>query len=70
MLAEEDVLFQKVSDALYLISENREIAEQCRRTVAWDWHRGTLYREGDRSGEILFEDCDAGGGELIYRLEY
>ena len=31
MLAEEDVLFQKVSDALYLISENREIAEQCRR---------------------------------------
>ena len=31
MLAEEDVLFQKVSDALYLIAENREIAEQCRR---------------------------------------
>ncbi|MBD5533227.1 MAG: Rpn family recombination-promoting nuclease/putative transposase [Lachnospiraceae bacterium] len=31
MLAEEDALFQKVSDALYLISENREIAEQCRR---------------------------------------
>ena len=31
MLAEEDDLFQKVSDALYLISENREIAEQCRR---------------------------------------
>ncbi|MDE7239274.1 MAG: Rpn family recombination-promoting nuclease/putative transposase [Lachnospiraceae bacterium] len=31
MLAEEDVLFQKVSDALYLLSENREIAEQCRR---------------------------------------
>ncbi|MDE5819622.1 MAG: Rpn family recombination-promoting nuclease/putative transposase, partial [Lachnospiraceae bacterium] len=31
MLAEEDVLFQKVSDALYLLSQNREIAEQCRR---------------------------------------
>ena len=31
MLAEEDVLFQKVSDALYLLSENREVAEQCRR---------------------------------------
>lgn len=31
MLAEDDVLFQKVSDALYLLSENREVAEQCRR---------------------------------------
>lgn len=31
MLAKEDALFQKVSDALYLISENRELAEQCRR---------------------------------------
>ncbi len=31
MLSEEDVLFQKVSDALYLLSENREVAEQCRR---------------------------------------
>lgn len=31
MLAEEDSLYQKISDALYLISENREIAEQCRR---------------------------------------
>ena len=31
MLAEEDDLFQKVSDALYLLSENREVAEQCRR---------------------------------------
>lgn len=30
-LAKEDALFQKVSDALYLISENRELAEQCRR---------------------------------------
>ncbi len=31
MLAEEDSIFKKVSDALYLISENREVAEQCRR---------------------------------------
>lgn len=31
MLAEEDSIFERVSDALYLISENREIAEQCLR---------------------------------------
>lgn len=31
MLAAEDPIFQKVSDALYLLSENREIAEQCLR---------------------------------------
>ncbi|MCM1538541.1 MAG: Rpn family recombination-promoting nuclease/putative transposase [bacterium] len=33
MLAEEDILFQKVSDVLYLLSENREVAEQCRRRM-------------------------------------
>ncbi|MCM1538730.1 MAG: hypothetical protein NC254_10060, partial [bacterium] len=33
MLAEEDLLFQKVSDALYLLSENPEVAEQCRRRM-------------------------------------
>ncbi|MCM1103735.1 MAG: Rpn family recombination-promoting nuclease/putative transposase [Clostridium sp.] len=33
MLAEEDILFQKVSDAIYLLSENREVAEQCRRRM-------------------------------------
>ncbi len=31
MLAEEDPIFQKVSDALYLISQNREVAEECLR---------------------------------------
>ena len=31
MIAKEDILFQKVADALYLISENRELAEQIRR---------------------------------------
>ena len=31
MLAEEDSIFEKVSDALYLLSENREVAEQCLR---------------------------------------
>ena len=31
MLAAEDSIFEKVSDALYLLSENREIAEQCIR---------------------------------------
>ncbi|MCM1105059.1 MAG: Rpn family recombination-promoting nuclease/putative transposase [Clostridium sp.] len=33
MLAKEDILFQKVSDAIYLLSENREVAEQCRRRM-------------------------------------
>ena len=31
MLTAEDSIFEKVSDALYLLSENREIAEQCLR---------------------------------------
>ena len=31
MLAAEDSIFEKVSDALYLLSENREVAEQCIR---------------------------------------
>ena len=34
------------------------------RIAAWNRDRGTLYRAGDRSGEVLLEDCDAGGGEL------
>lgn len=31
MIAKEDVLFQKVADALYIVLENRELAEQIRR---------------------------------------
>lgn len=31
MLAEKDPLFEKVSDALYIVLENRELAEQIRR---------------------------------------
>lgn len=31
MLAKEDILFEKVADALYLLAENPEIAEQVRR---------------------------------------
>ncbi len=31
--------------------------------AAW-MKRGSLYRARDRAGEILFEDCDAGDGEV------